>query len=98
MILQSSTSHYTVHPTILVSLLTLYRRSLQRELTLACPRIGSFLLDYTGSISERGGPDARDLNINYPLPLGTDNEAYLETLEKGIKDISRFDPEMVFVS
>ncbi|GAA6009689.1 hypothetical protein JCM11491_001059 [Sporobolomyces phaffii] len=53
---------------------------------------------YTGAASERGGPSARDLNINYPLPLGTDNEKYLETLGEAVSDISRFSPELLFVS
>ncbi|GAA5971243.1 hypothetical protein JCM3765_007517 [Sporobolomyces pararoseus] len=53
---------------------------------------------YTGSASERGGSLALGLNINYPLPLGTDNKQYLATLQTAISDISRFSPEMVFVS
>ncbi|GAA5980936.1 hypothetical protein JCM5350_004771 [Sporobolomyces pararoseus] len=53
---------------------------------------------YTGSASERGGPLALGFNINYSLPLGTGNEEYLATLQNATNDISRFSPEIVFVS
>ncbi|GAA5912617.1 histone deacetylase family protein [Sporobolomyces salmoneus] len=53
---------------------------------------------YTGSESERGGPSALGTNLNYPLPLGTDNTLYLKTLSEAVKQIDRFEPDRVFVS
>ncbi|BGP35537.1 hypothetical protein JCM10296v2_007377 [Rhodotorula toruloides] len=53
---------------------------------------------YTGSEAERGGPAARGMNINYPLPLGTDNEGYLAALEKATEDVRRFELELLVVS
>jgi len=55
-------------------------------------------VDYTGSASERGGPLAPNLNLNYPLPLGTDDETYLSTLRKAVGEVAKFEPEMLFVS
>ncbi|GAA6064418.1 hypothetical protein JCM10212_002845 [Sporobolomyces blumeae] len=53
---------------------------------------------YTGASSERGGPSARNLNLNYPLPLGTDDTTYLSTLREATSKISDFKPEILFVS
>ncbi|EGU10996.1 putative acetylpolyamine aminohydrolase [Rhodotorula toruloides ATCC 204091] len=53
---------------------------------------------YTGSEAERGGPNARGTNINYPLPLETDNEGYLTALEKATDNVRRFEPELMVVS
>jgi len=58
----------------------------------------AFELDYTGSASERGGPLAPNLNLNYPLPLGTDNEKYLSTLREAVGEVAKFEPEILFVS
>ncbi|GAA5825012.1 hypothetical protein JCM5353_001144 [Sporobolomyces roseus] len=53
---------------------------------------------YTGASSERGGPLALNLNLNYPLPLGTDNEKYLSTLKEAVQEVTKFSPEILFVS
>lgn len=56
------------------------------------------LTDYTGASSERGGPLALNLNLNYPLHLGTDNEKYLSTLKEAVQEVTKFSPEILFVS
>ncbi|CEQ42514.1 SPOSA6832_04337 [Sporobolomyces salmonicolor] len=53
---------------------------------------------YTGASSERGGPSAPGTNLNYPLPLGTDNATYLRTLTMAGQAIKSFDAEVLFVS
>ncbi|GAA5843111.1 hypothetical protein JCM3766R1_005241 [Sporobolomyces carnicolor] len=53
---------------------------------------------YTGSEFELGGPSAIGANVNYPLPLGTDNAQYLKTLAKAVDGIQVFGPNKVFVS
>ncbi|BGP58283.1 hypothetical protein JCM8202v2_005944 [Rhodotorula sphaerocarpa] len=53
---------------------------------------------WTGGANERGGPAARGSNINYPLPLGTGDEKYLETLSAAMQDVSRFEPDLLLVS
>ncbi|KAK4056443.1 hypothetical protein OIO90_002586 [Microbotryomycetes sp. JL221] len=53
---------------------------------------------YTGSTAERGGPQALDSNINFPLPLKTDNLLYISTLSTAIGQIKRFKPQILFLS
>ncbi|GAA6005755.1 histone deacetylase family protein [Rhodotorula paludigena] len=53
---------------------------------------------YTGAASELGGPDARGLNVNYPLPLGTDDAAYLHALTQAVQRVNEFEPELLVVS
>ncbi|GJN94509.1 hypothetical protein Rhopal_007591-T1 [Rhodotorula paludigena] len=53
---------------------------------------------YTGAASELGGPDARGLNVNYPLPLGTDDAAYLHALTQAVQRVNDFQPELLVVS
>lgn len=36
--------------------------------------------------------------LNYPLPAGTDEKAYMKTLQKAIAEITRFKPELLAVS
>ncbi|GAA5939843.1 histone deacetylase family protein [Sporobolomyces koalae] len=53
---------------------------------------------YTGSSHERGGPQAQDLNLNFPLPLGTGDAQYVSMLQEATNAIDHFEPELVFVS
>ncbi|GAA5915680.1 hypothetical protein JCM5296_003491 [Sporobolomyces johnsonii] len=53
---------------------------------------------YTGASSERGGPSALGTNVNYPLPLGTDNATYLKALTRAGEVIKSFEAEFLFVS
>ncbi|KAG0666910.1 hypothetical protein C6P46_003620 [Rhodotorula mucilaginosa] len=53
---------------------------------------------YTGAEQERGGPDAKGMNINYPLPRGCSNDEYILTLLKAVNNVRRFAPELLIVS
>ncbi|KWU45520.1 Arginase/deacetylase [Rhodotorula sp. JG-1b] len=53
---------------------------------------------YTGAEQERGGPDAKGMNINYPLTRGCSNDMYIYTLLKAVNDVRRFAPELLIVS
>ncbi|GAA5830144.1 hypothetical protein JCM11251_006895 [Rhodosporidiobolus azoricus] len=53
---------------------------------------------YTGATSERGGPSALGTNLNYPLPLVTDNESYLEALSEAAEKVKGWKPELLIVS
>ncbi|GAA5939676.1 hypothetical protein JCM3775_002084 [Rhodotorula graminis] len=55
---------------------------------------------YTGAASERGAPgtDAEGANVNEPLPLGTDDEAYVEALEGAFGRVSEWGAEVLVVS
>ncbi|BGP20289.1 hypothetical protein JCM10213v2_008426 [Rhodosporidiobolus nylandii] len=53
---------------------------------------------YTGSKAEVGGHSARGTNLNYPLPLGTDNEQYLATLDEAVQKVKNWNPALLIVS
>jgi acetoin utilization protein AcuC len=58
------------------------------------PEIGFF--PGTGSISERGGPDAPDSVVNLPLPPGTSDEGWLEAFRTAVPPIVRaFGPDVL---
>jgi acetoin utilization deacetylase AcuC-like enzyme len=52
----------------------------------------------TGFEREKGDGKGEGFTKNYPLPLGTDDAAYLETLEKALADIREFAPDFLIVS
>jgi acetoin utilization deacetylase AcuC-like enzyme len=53
----------------------------------------------TGEASARGGPRARGLTLNVPLPAGTTGEGWLARLDADILPaVSRFRPEIIVVS
>ena len=53
---------------------------------------------FSGFADETGQGPGRGFNRNYPLPEGTDGEAYLGAFEKAIGRINRFKPAVVVVS
>jgi len=58
-------------------------------------------LDYpyfTGSREERGDAPGEGFNHNFPLPPGTDDDAYCGELRKGTKVIDEFNPVYLIVS
>jgi acetoin utilization deacetylase AcuC-like enzyme len=58
-------------------------------------------LDYPyfwGGAEERGAGPGFGMNHNFPLPKGTGDSAYLETLETAIAQVQRFQPEFFLVS
>lgn len=44
------------------------------------------------------GLSSKQNSINFPLPSGTEETDYLNTLEKGIKEVERFNPLLIGVS
>ena len=53
---------------------------------------------YSGYADQTGTGDGLGFHQNYPLPFGTDDTAYLSTLEKAIERISAFRPSSMVVS
>jgi acetoin utilization deacetylase AcuC-like enzyme len=53
---------------------------------------------YWGYRDEKGEGKGLGFNVNYPLPLGTRNEIYQETLVKAVRDIRQFGPQFLIVS
>lgn len=53
---------------------------------------------FSGWADERGEGKGEGFNINYPLPLGTDNETFHYTTLKVIEDLSHFKPEYIIAA
>ncbi len=53
---------------------------------------------FTGHAAERGGGEAEGFNLNFPLPLGSGDEAWLAALRDGLAAIRRFRPDALVVS
>ncbi len=53
---------------------------------------------YWGGADERGAGRGEGFNRNWPLPLGTDDEAYLNALQEALAVIREFDPRYLVVS
>lgn len=54
---------------------------------------------YTGFAAEKGGENAPNTTLNFPLPLGTTDEAvYLAALDQALDAIRDFDPAVLVVS
>ncbi|PKN94779.1 MAG: hypothetical protein CVU44_02940 [Chloroflexi bacterium HGW-Chloroflexi-6] len=53
---------------------------------------------YSGYADQTGAGAGLGFHQNYPLPLGTDDAAYLATLEKAIERISAFHPSFLVIS
>ena len=53
---------------------------------------------FSGFADERGEGPGRGFNRNYPLPEGTGEAEYLQTLEKAAEAIQRFKPDVLAVS
>jgi acetoin utilization deacetylase AcuC-like enzyme len=52
----------------------------------------------TGFASELGSGRGRGFNRNYPLALGTSDDAYLSALDVTLADVSGFEPAFLVVS
>lgn len=52
---------------------------------------------YWGRKDERGVGDGKGANINYPLPIGSEEPLWLETLGKAIKRVDSFGADFLFV-
>lgn len=52
----------------------------------------------SGFEDEKGRGGGLGYNKNYPLPLGTTDNQYLETLQRTLKDIEDFDPKFLVIS
>lgn len=53
---------------------------------------------YYGFKEERGENQGLGFNINYPLPLRTENEVYQKTLVKALREIRKFGPKFLVIS
>lgn len=53
---------------------------------------------FWGSADERGEGAGLGYNCNYPLPLGCDDDLYLQTLEQALARIQEFQPRYLVVS
>jgi acetoin utilization deacetylase AcuC-like enzyme len=53
---------------------------------------------YAGYAEETGAGDGLGFHHNYPLPAGTDDSQYIETLRAAIEQTSRFQPKYLIVS
>lgn len=53
---------------------------------------------YWGHPDEPGEGAGAGANLNLPLPQGTEIDAYLDALARGLEAVSAFDPELVVVS
>lgn len=52
----------------------------------------------SGFADEVGTGDGRGATINLPLPIGTDDDIYLATLERALEAVSAHDPDAVVLS
>lgn len=52
----------------------------------------------SGFVDEQGVREGKGLNKNYPLPLGTNDSQYAETLNKALADVRKFNPKYLVVS
>ena len=52
----------------------------------------------SGFRDECGTGPGQGFTLNYPLPLGTGDHAYLRTLRRALRDIERFSPDYLVVS
>ena len=72
----------------------------QRADVLTCSIHGDPHVEYPyywGYSNERGKGLAAGSNLNLPLPLGTDDDAYLRTLDKACRAIHRFKPRHLVI-
>lgn len=53
---------------------------------------------FSGNANERGSGRGKGYNINYPLPVGTDDRAYQPVLLRALSVIRRFAPRYLVVS
>jgi acetoin utilization deacetylase AcuC-like enzyme len=53
---------------------------------------------FLGAVDERGAGAGEGCNINYPLPIKTDNALFLHTLDKACEDIVQYAPSYLLVS
>jgi len=53
---------------------------------------------YMGYADERGAGQGLGFHHNFPLPAGTDDDAYLKTLEQALQNIREFDPKYLVIS
>jgi acetoin utilization deacetylase AcuC-like enzyme len=60
------------------------------------PATGSYPY-FSGYASERGGASGVGMNLNLPLPPGTDGDGYLAALDRALDAIAAFDPHAPLV-
>ncbi|MDE2999786.1 MAG: histone deacetylase family protein [Gemmatimonadota bacterium] len=53
---------------------------------------------FSGHADESGEGAGRGMNVNLPLAIGTDETRYLETLDRALSEVDRFEPAFLVVS
>lgn len=53
---------------------------------------------FWGYAGEKGVGEGKGANRNFPLPLGTSDEQYLDTVDKAVRAIRRFRPDFLVIS
>jgi acetoin utilization deacetylase AcuC-like enzyme len=53
---------------------------------------------YVGHADERGAGEGTGFNLNYPLPRGTADDAWLAALDDGLAAVTRFAPDALVLS
>lgn len=53
---------------------------------------------FSGFADENGSGPGAGFNLNFPLPMETDEEIYLRTLDKALRAIRKFGPEVLVLS
>jgi len=74
-----------------------YRRRDVFTVSLHCDT-ANFYPWFSGQANERGEGDGLGANLNFPLPQGTGDNAYLSTLDEALGLIRHFGPDILFVA
>ena len=74
-----------------------YRRSDVLVINLHCSPDHAYPY-FSGFADERGEGEGKGFNLNYPLPPGTGDDAYMRALGDAVHHIKRFAPEFLVVS
>lgn len=53
---------------------------------------------FWGYDSETGKGDGEGYNVNFPLPRGTQDKIYLETLDRALETVERFQPQALVIA
>jgi len=74
-----------------------YRRADVLTVSIHCHPDHAFPY-FTGFADEKGAGPGKGFNRNYPLPPGTDDNAYLKALDDALKHITRYAPHFLVLS
>ena len=66
-------------------------------LTISIHQDPTFFYPGTGFAEQTGEGRGKGFNLNYPIPPGTGEKEYLETLDKALPKIKKFKPDILVV-